>query len=260
MILNGNQRAGARDLALHLLEDENDHVTLHQIRGSASADLMGAFREAQAISKGTRCRQYLFSLSLNPPEQERVSVAAFEEAIDQVERKLGLSGQPRAIVFHEKNGRRHAHAVWSRIDPKAVKAIPLAHSHRKLREVSKALYREHGWEMPKGLVDRSARDPKNFSLSEWQQAQRVGKDPRRIKSDLQDAWALSDSKPALNHALQERGYVLARGDRRGYVAVDRDGEIYALPNGWGARPKRSGSASAHEMICGVSMRRRRRSR
>jgi hypothetical protein len=26
-----------------------------------------------------------------------------------------LNGQPRVIVFHEKNGRRHAHCVWSRI-------------------------------------------------------------------------------------------------------------------------------------------------
>ncbi len=237
MILNGNQRSGARDLALHLIKDENDHVTLHQIKGFASADLMGAFREAEAISKGTRCKQFLFSLSLNPPERERVSTGTFEAAIVQVERKLGLSGQPRAIVFHEKNGRRHAHAVWSRIDAQAMKAIPLSHPHKKLREVSQALYREHGWEMPKGLIDRRARDPKNFSLDEWQQAKRIGKDARQIQSDLQDAWAISDSKAALIHALRERGYTLARGDRRGYVVLDRDCEIYALPKWLGIKTK-----------------------
>jgi hypothetical protein len=41
---------------------------------------------------------------------------AFEAAIDMAEQRLGLDGHPRAIVFHEKEGRRHAHAVWSRID------------------------------------------------------------------------------------------------------------------------------------------------
>ena len=73
------------------------------------------------------------------------------------------------------------------------------------------------------------KDPTNFSLAEWQQAQRVGKDPRQIKADLHDAWSISDSKPALVQALKERGYTLARGDRRGYVVLDRDCEIYALP-------------------------------
>lgn len=237
MILNGNQRGGAKDLAVHLMKEENDHVELYELRGFVADDLMGAFGEAQAISKGTRCKQFLFSLSLNPPEKELVAVSEFEAAIDKVEKKLGLEGQPRAIVFHEKNGRRHAHAVWSRIDTVNMKAIQLSHSHRKLRDVSREIYREHGWEMPTGLIDRDARDPKNFSLAEWQQARRIGKDPRAIKSALQDAWAISDSKLALVQALGERGFTLAKGDRRGFVVLDRDCEIYSLPKWLGIKTK-----------------------
>lgn len=237
MILNGNQRGGAKDLAVHLMKEENDHVELYELRGFVADDLMGAFGEAQAVSKGTRCKQFLFSLSLNPPEKELVAVSEFEAAIDRVEKKLGLEGQPRAIVFHEKNGRRHAHAVWSRIDTVNMKAIQLSHSHRKLRDVSREIYREHGWELPTGLIDRDARDPKNFSLAEWQQARRIGKDPRAIKSALQDAWAISDSKFALVQALGERGFTLAKGDRRGFVVLDRDCEIYSLPKWLGIKTK-----------------------
>ena len=237
MILNGNQRGYAGELANHLLKEENDHIVVHELRGFIADDLHGAFQEAEAISKATRCKQHLFSLSLNPPEKERVSTAAFERAVDKVEAKLGLINQPRAIVFHEKNGRRHAHAVWSRIDTAEMKAIQLSHSHRKLRTVSRELFFEHGWELPQGLINRESRDPKNFSLEEWQQAQRRGKDPRAIKTDLQEAWATSDSKAALSHALDERGYVLARGDRRGYVVLDRQGEIYALPKWLGIKTK-----------------------
>lgn len=29
MILNGNQRGGAKDLALHLMKEENEHVEVH---------------------------------------------------------------------------------------------------------------------------------------------------------------------------------------------------------------------------------------
>jgi len=237
MILNGNQRGGAKDLAVHLLKPENDHVQVHELRGFISDDLLGAFTESYAISRGTRCKQFLYSLSLNPPEGVKVSTEAFEKAADKVEKRLGLDGQPRAFVFHEKSGRRHAHVVWSRIDPQEMKAVQLSHSKRKLREVSRELFREHGWEMPKGLIDREARDPKNFSLSEWQQAKRVGKDPRHIKAAIQDAWTISDSKGALEAALEERGFVLARGDQRGFVVLDRDGEIYSLPKWAGLKTK-----------------------
>lgn len=237
MILNGNQRGGAKDLAVHLLKPENDHVELHELRGFVSDDLLGAFTESYAISRGTRCKQFLYSLSLNPPEGAKVSTEAFENAADKVEKRLGLDGQPRAIVFHEKNGRRHAHVVWSRIDPQEMKAVQLSHSKRKLREVSRELFREHGWEMPKGLIERDARDTKNFSLAEWQQARRVGKDPRQIKAAIQDAWTISDTRGALEAALDERGFVLARGDRRGFVVLDRDGEIYSLPKWAGLKTK-----------------------
>jgi hypothetical protein len=112
MILVGNQRGGAKDLALHLLKQENEHVEVHEVRGFASHNLTAALNEAYAISRAIRCKQFLYSLSLNPPKSENVSTETFKQAIEQAEEKLGLTDQPRAIVFHEKNGRRHCHAVW----------------------------------------------------------------------------------------------------------------------------------------------------
>ena len=62
---------------------------------------------------------FFFSVSLNPPENvKNVPVSAFKDAANRIEQKMGLEGQPRVIAFHEKEGRRHAHAVWSRIDAK----------------------------------------------------------------------------------------------------------------------------------------------
>ena len=109
-----------------------------------------------------------------------------------------------------------------------MKAIPLPHSKRKLQDVARELYLEHGWTMPRGLSKTGERDPRNFTLEQWQQAKRIKEDPREIKAAFADAWAVSDSKVAFAHALQERGYWLARGDKRGYVAVDHRGEVYAV--------------------------------
>lgn len=237
MILVGSQRSGAKDLALHLMKDENDHVTLHEVRGFASEDLLSALREAEAQAKGTRCKQYLFSLSLNPPPNEVVETRTFESAIDRAEEKLGLSDQPRAIVFHEKEGRRHAHVVWSRIDAQEMKAIPLPFTKRTLQALSRELYLEQGWRMPDGLARAGARDPANFSLAEWQQAKRAEDDPKALKLTFKEAWAISDSKVGLIQALKARGLILAQGDRRGFVAVDRQGEVYALARWTGLKTK-----------------------
>jgi len=238
MILKGNQRAGGGQLALHLMNDrDNEHVTVHGLRGFVSDDLHGAFNEASAISQGTKCKQYLFSLSLNPLETETVPVDIFSDAIGKIEEKLGLTDQPRAIVFHEKEGRRHAHCVWSRIDVEEMKAINLPHYKLKLRDISRELYLEHQWKMPRGLTNSEERNPLNFSLAEWQQAKSAGVDPRKVKEAIQDVWAISDSPMAFDHALMERGFRLAQGDRRGHVAIDIDGNIFAVSRAVGIKAK-----------------------
>lgn len=229
MILKGAQRGGARDLALHLMRmDENEHVEVHRLRGFASEDLMGALNEMYAVSRGTQCRQFMYSVIFNPPPNEAVNTADFEAAIERVEKKFKLSDQPCAVVFHEKEGRRHAHAVWSRIDTDQMKAIQLSYFKNKLQTISRELFLEHGWTMPKGLIKSKERDPKNFTLDEWQHAKRIGKDPREIKTDIQDAWAISDSKVAFMHALEERGYRLALGDSARFAAVDHNGEAFSV--------------------------------
>jgi len=229
MILKASQRGGGGDLAAHLMKAENEHISLHELRGFVSTDLKGAFQEADAISRATKCRQYLFSLSLSPPEGAAVPVEIFEKAIDRIEAQLGLDGQPRAVVFHEKEGRRHAHAVWSRIDAETMTARQMSFFKTKLMGVSRDLYLENGWKMPRGLENAAERNPTNFTLSEWQQAKRQGIDPRWLKGAVQDCWKRSDTRPAFENALKERGFFLATGDKRGLVFLDHTGEVYSLP-------------------------------
>lgn len=238
MILKASQRGGGMQLARHLLNSrDNDHVKVHELRGFVSSSLEGAFKEAYAVSRGTKCTQFLFSLSLNPPEMQRVPVDVFEAAIADIEKRVGLEGQPRAIVFHEKEGRRHAHCVWSRINAEKMKAINLPHFKLKLRDMSRELYLEHGWQMPRGLLTPSERDPLNFTLEQWQQAKRTRQDPRIIKQTFLDCWNRSDSPAAFTHALKDNGFWLARGDRRGHVAVDWRGEVYAINRWTGVKAK-----------------------
>lgn len=78
MIVKASQRSGAKQLGLHLLKtEENEHVEIHEVSGFMSDDPMGAMKEAHALSLGTKCRQYLFSVSLNPPSTESVRPEVF---------------------------------------------------------------------------------------------------------------------------------------------------------------------------------------
>jgi len=238
MILEGNERGFGAELARHLLNvRDNDHVTVHAIEGFVAGNLAGAFAESEAIAQGTQCRKYLFSLSLNPPPGAKVTIEEFEDAIARIEVKLGLAGQPRAIVFHEKNGRRHAHCVWSRIDPARMRAINLAHTKRKLMDISITLYRDHGWQMPEGFLDHIKRDPLNYSRVEAGQAKRTGHDPKAIKALFKKCWEQSDSRAGFAAALWAEGYCLARGERRAFVAVDAEGKVWSLSRWCGQKTK-----------------------
>lgn len=238
MILKGSQRSGAKALADHLMNDrDNDHVSCLELRDFSSDQLHGALSEMHAISKATQCKQFMFSLSLNPPQDHIATEQDFLEAADRAEQQLGLSDQPRAIVVHEKEGRRHAHVVWSRIDADEMKAINLPHFKNKLRDLSRDLFLDHGWVLPDGLATYGNKSPLNFTLEEWQQAKRQGLDPREIKQAFQQAWERCDSQIGFKNALEDRGYFLARGDRRGFVALDVDGNVHSIAKWTGLKTK-----------------------
>ena len=229
MILKASQWAGASALSKHLMnEGDNDHVTLLELQGFVSCNLDGALAEVHAISRATQCKQFMFSLSINPPKDQFVTDEEFLKVADQVGVTLGLSGQPRAVVAHEKEGRRHAHVVWSRIDMETMTAIDLPFFKYKLTDLSRELHLQNGWHLPVGLQTHCSKSPLNFTLAEWQQAKRQNVDPREIKQVLQEAWKHSDNALSFKNALEERGYFLAKGDRRGFVALDVQGNIYSL--------------------------------
>jgi hypothetical protein len=231
MILKGSVRGSAKALALHLTNTtDNDYVEIGKVSGFMSDDVQDALQEVYALSKGTRCTKFLFSLSLSPPANVDAPDAYFEDAVSQIEQEFNLEGQPKVLIYHIKESRRHAHCVFSRIHKDELKAIKLPYFKQRLNEIAKSLYLQHGWEkeMPDGFKDKQNRDPRNFTLADWQQSKRVKQNPKQIKSRLQGCWKSSDNKKSFTSALTEQGYFLAKGDKRGFVAIDWDGEVYSL--------------------------------
>lgn len=232
MIPKASQRGGGKDLATHLLNAfDNELVEVAEVSGAIAPDLHGAFAEWEAIATGlTKCRNYLYSLSVNPDlGQGQLSRAQYMDYVDRVEKALGLSGQPRAIVYHIKDGREHCHVVWSRIDYQNEKAVHLAFDREKLMMVTRQFAREHGLELPEGYgPGRFDERRQKISLYERAQERATGLSKEERQLQVTQAWRQSDSPKAFVRALEDLGYVLATGNRP-YVLIDIYGGMNALP-------------------------------
>lgn len=238
MILKGSQRGNGSDLAVHLMNSyDNERVEIAEIHGAVADDLFGAFAEFEAVASGTKASKYLYSLSINPPSP--LSREQYGEAMALIEERLGLQGQPRAVVFHIKpdgqgTGREHCHVVWSRIDVDRMKAVHLSHDRSRLMDCAVQLARKFGLELPPGLkaweeksrtFEKDKLDP---TLAEKAQSQKSGITPDERRDAITQAYEQSDTAEAFRAALSEQGYVLARGDRRAFVVVDEQCDVHSL--------------------------------
>lgn len=232
MIIKGKSRAGPAALAAHLGNAEkNERVSLLETRGTVAQDLRGALVEMDAYAAGTRCEKSLYHAAMSPEPPHRLTPEQRSEAVDALEEKLGLKGHSRVVVMHEKLGREHIHVVWSRIDLQNMKSVSDSHNYRKHEEVSRDLERRFGHERVQGAhherdgVERPERTP---SRAELRQEERTGIKGADVRADVTEAFKASDNALSFQAALQDRGYVLAKGDRRDFVIVDREGGVHSL--------------------------------
>ncbi len=234
MILKGNQRGGGRSLATHLMNSfDNERVEIADVRGAVAQDLHGAFAEWYAIAKATSCKKYLYSLSINPDHRQPWKRDDYLELVARLERNMGMADQPRAVVFHVKEGREHCHVVWSRIDTEKMRAVQLSFDRKVLRRTAQEFAKDRGLTLPKGMqkdaAEKRAADRAEKNYGEKQQEERTGitKDERR--QTITDLWKSSDNGRAFVEALEQHGYYLARGEKVPYVVVDLYGEVHSLP-------------------------------
>lgn len=232
MIIKGGSRRNGGFFAKHLVNaKDNERVQLIEFRGFAKENVKAALKDMEAVAKGTRCKNFFYHADLNPREDEQLTDEQWTKAIDTLERHLGFDGQPRFVVEHEKEGRTHRHVVWQRVDVDTMTArsdsLTYAKHERAAREIEldcgldpvpSVLVKDRGGERPQ----RRARDFEGFRGSQ------TGLTPDEVRTQVTELWRESDTGSAFKAALEAKGYILCRGDRRDFCIIDPAGDDHSL--------------------------------
>jgi hypothetical protein len=246
LIIKGGPRGCGAQLGRYLVTPgKNERVGVIEVRGTVAEDVRGSLAEVDAVALCSRSSKGLYHATLNTPAHERLTPAQLARAVDRLETGLGFDGQPRVVVTHDKRDRdgalrSHVHVVWSRTDWQHGRVIPVEHNFRKHELVARELEREFGHARTQGAhVEREgrarpARTPRPYEL---RQAERGGLKPDEATRLITAIWQRSDAGQAFARGLAEAGFVLARGDRRDFVAIDRGGGIHSLSRRTGATAK-----------------------
>lgn len=146
MIIKGASRAGPKQLSRHLgRTDTNERVAVLELH-SPSGSLGEAFRDWQALAAGTKGTKGLYHANIDPDARYTMTPEQWTRAVNVLEEELGLTGQPRAVVLHEKNSREHIHVVWQRTDIDTMRLRSDSHNYQAHERASARLEKEFGHE------------------------------------------------------------------------------------------------------------------
>ncbi|PKP85779.1 MAG: hypothetical protein CVT80_00720 [Alphaproteobacteria bacterium HGW-Alphaproteobacteria-2] len=235
MIVKGGSRAGPGQLAAHLMRtDTNERIDV--LESDSPYDLHATFRDWQTLCEGTRGgKRGLYHVNIDPDARYDMTPTQWARAVEVLEKELGLDGQPRVVVMHEKKGRQHIHVVWQRTDLETMTLRSDSYNYNAHERASLRMEQEFGHEHVPGKHAKRDREKQpefpraEATHAEWQQAERAAlsvDDRRAQNAALKES---CDNGAAFKAAIEEAGYVLARGGSTDFVLVTAAGSILSLP-------------------------------
>ncbi len=261
MIIKSSARGYAGSLAKHLgNREENERVFVTNSRGLVlenNQNISEALNDLDALSSTQK--KGLYHVMMNPDQS--LTSQEWSRVWQEYEGEYNLQQQQFIEVTHEKKGRLHRHRIYNRIQEDG-KGINTWHNYlrnekiaRKLeyllnhqitvgkhnRAVVKQLEKEGHHEIVQWMNEQQAQEqPRpvaDKSHADRQQEQRTKLSVEQVKSDLQAAYQATDNGRAFEAAIAEKGYLLAKGDKRDFVIVDPMGEVHSPRRRLGVKAK-----------------------
>lgn len=152
---------------------------------------------------------YAYSLSWHPeesPDREHMIQAGIESL-----KALGMEEHQTIIVCHNDEPHPHIHMIVNRVHPVTGKAAKLSNDRLKLSQWAENYEKERG----KIYCDKRIRNNQKRGEGEFVKA---------YHDEITDLYRRSGSGKDFIKALESKGYLLAKGDRRDFVIVDEYGK------------------------------------
>ena len=227
MIIKGGRRGGSKDLAAHLLrQDENEAVRVRAIEGfffdnPTPENLEKALRQMEYGGKAAGKKQNLYHAIIAPQDGETLTDKQLQQSVDTLAKNLGMAGHQYVVVEHWKHQRQHFHVVLNVMNPETGNLARLQWSRRTQWQTSRQLEKELGLK---------PNNPKGHASHQWehQRGKRTGIDPTQMRKDVTAIYHASGTGKEFAEKLKEAGFILTRGDKNRYVLVDKAGDIHGL--------------------------------
>lgn len=228
MIIKGGAAGNVGWWSNHLRkEDTNERAELVEVRGLNAEKLQDALFEMKWVAAGSRSQgNFMYQANINPRDGERLTPEQWTQAVDTLEKNLGFEGHQRVVVEHEKHGRVHRHVIWNRVDVDTMKVASISGNYRMHEQTARQL--ENEFDLTPTPTAPALDRKQAPELWEIRAAERSGIDPVAMKAELTELWQQTDSGKAFVAAVEERGYVVAKGDRRDFVVIDQAGNSHSL--------------------------------
>ena len=268
MIIKSSQRAGHRELAAHLMKERDIDGTPQTVTVTGSRDLITGDNVYEALDDmalmaqaSDRCLQDIHHVSMSPAHF--MDAMAWEMAWDVYEHEFGLAGQPFIEVTHTKGDRPpHKHRAYERVNVQTSRAVTFSQSYVRNEKIARFIEYTFSHELTIGKHNRSVmqrfKEDGELGVVAWmeagqahtqqrpsarqthkdvQQEKRTRLPTAQVINDLEYCFEHTDNGAAFEAALGEKGYVLARGDRRKYVVIDFEGGVHSPRRRLGVKAK-----------------------
>ena len=205
--------------ANHLINtEENERAELIEIRDLNAGNVREALEEMQRLARqNPRVKNFMHHADFNPRRDKVLTDIERDRAFEIYEEQRGIpKNQPRIVMEHVKNGRRHWHVIWYRLDENG-RAFSDSLSAKVAHEAAREIEKELGHEKvigPYDLEQGTPRPPRR-DLKPWEmlRGMKTGIDKRDVKAEMTGLRQQCATGIEFQEAFERHGYVLARGDK-----------------------------------------------
>lgn len=212
-IVKGKARSAGRQLATYLLSmKENEMVRIIDLDGQMNFQdwelktLLGDFTLNEKLTRG---RKGIYHATIRPEQTVSMTMTDDEwmECVDILSDALKFSNQRKAVVMHEKQGWRHIHIAYERVDLEKRKMLSIDNDYAKQTKARKKI-------------------AQRFDM---RQTPEINANRKKIKEELTALWRKTDDDKGFLRMAKQQGYTIARGfDKQEFVVIDKTGRSFEL--------------------------------